>query len=375
MKIDPKAKKSLIIAAIIAGGMFFVAAVFFLLLANSQSKQPEKNPTRLPNMAASRVKESKGTEIEGYDLMSKMADKENAEAAAAAGKAYVPAFTPLPQSVQSPKTRLDTSESVQPQRVYVRDEAYAEKLLSQRMKRLEELAASLQQEAYAPMSGGGVWRTQEEKQQSASNPAEPSASMEAADNKVMLVKAGERVFVQIDTAINTDEPSPVIGRILSGKAAGYKLFGATRYNPNYTVSIEFTQMTLPSGYAVPISAFAIDPQTGRTSVSGNVDYKIFERFVLPALAAAVSKYGETVGRQGTTIVIDSNTGTTTTSQNLTDDQVRDAAIGAGVGKIADSLSQQAAEAKPAVTTERNLGLEVVFMREVVVDERLLESNR
>lgn len=368
MNIDPKAKKPLTIALILSGGLLFVGVAFFLLMSGG-GRQSSSAPTKLPDMASAReVNNPSGPAIEGYASMSKSADKQNAMEAASTEGAYLPAFAPPAEDVEAPKKTPPADVAAlyaQSSTTDISSSAAAEKMLSDRMRRLDALAASILTESYVPVNGGDSWLKDKTPDNAFATPQQADQEQAKTASK-MLVKSGEKVFVQIDTAINTDEPSPVSATIISGAATGYGLFGTSRHNPNNTVSIEFTRMTLPSGYSVPVAAYALDPKTGRTSVSGSVDYKIFERFVLPALAAGIGKYGEIIAQQGEQTITAPLAGATTTTQSATRQQMRDAAIGAGIGQMTEVLSANAAAAKPAVTTDRNLGLEIVFMQEVMV---------
>lgn len=205
-----------------------------------------------------------------------------------------------------------------------------------------------------------------------------SSVVQASADDVMVIKTGERVYVNIDTSINTDQSPELFGQILSGRARGWTLFGRATQNTDYTVGINFDTVSLPDGRSMPITAMAIDPETGGLSVSGNVNHKIFERFVIPVLAGGAGKYGDLMSQVGTTYTPNSITpiipgvpGTITNNMNMS--QVRNAAIGGGVKNLADSLSTQSKGVKPSTTTKRNLGIEVIFLKEVIVKETNLHK--
>lgn len=372
-KIDPKAKKSFLIMISLAAALLVIGIGFFVLMYNYK---PAADPSiaKMPDMNAAQATdkaEGASNPTEDYAKMAAAADKGGATAAAAAGGAYVPGFAPPPEEVAPKPQSQPAATEPQANQYYTppQGDASAEKKLNDRQKRLESLATSLLNEGYAPVKSGESWLKAGHEQQSAGGAtAAAMPSPAAAGSGRMLIGAGDKVYVSIDTAINTDEPSPVQAQILTGKARGYGMFGQSRHNPNNTISVEFTRMTLPSGYSIPVAAYAIDPKTGRTSVPGSVDYKIFERFVLPAVAAGLGKYGEIVAQQGTQTATSPLAGTTTTTHNMTRQQMRDAAIGAGVGEISSTFTAEAKDAKAAVSTQRNLGIEVTFMQEVIVPE-------
>lgn len=373
--IDPKAKKSFIILGSVITGIFVLAAVFFMLARNKVEKSDAiaKMP-RVDLAQASDKGDQAGNPTEAYAGMSKTLDDKKAEAAANSGGASVPSFAPPPEDVKpAPGTSSpqgSTPYGQQPaQQPQYQQQAYAEsnrltdiqnKRMEDKLKRLEQMAETFKTEGYASVKESSGWI-------SASHAPGAAASSVAAASAGgdMIIKTGEHAYVSIDTAINTDEPSVVLGTILSGNAYGWQVFGKSQLNADNTISITFDSIALPSGKDAPINAFAIDPKTGRTSVTGSVDHKIFERFILPAVASGMGTYGQITARQGQQITQTPATGTTTSTQNLTVQQVRAAAIGSGVGTIANTLTQTAQGARAAVSTNRNLGLEVVFMKALI----------
>ncbi len=193
--------------------------------------------------------------------------------------------------------------------------------------------------------------------------APTAAPAQTAAEPVILYQAGESAFASIDMSINTDEPSTVFATILSGKGKKGVLIGAARRNANNTVTVEFDQIALPKKKTVPCRAVVVNPETGRASLSGDVDYKITQRFILPVIAAGAGKYGELIARQGTTTM---GTGVTTTSTSLTSSQIRNAMIGAGVQTGVNTLNKNAEDIDPSVTLQNDLGVEVKFVQDLII---------
>jgi intracellular multiplication protein IcmE len=378
--IDPKAKKSFIIAGAMVASIIVVSSVFFILMKNNVHKNDSN--VKIPGVdnAQEIDKGNKAANpTEAYSGMSKKLDSENASQAATTGSSFVPTFAPPPESVsksveppvsgqpvpggeqaqnyQSVVNNYGSNNNIQNQA-----QQDALKNFDSKMKRIGELAKTFQEEGYSSVKESSSWQ----KTDTTNASSAVLASSTANASSTMLVKTGERVYISIDTAINTDEPSPVLATILSGNASGMTMFGVVHKNQNDTISLEFTTLALPSGKSVAISAFAVDPATGRTAVSGSVDHKIFERFVLPAFAAGLGAYGQIVSMQGQQITTAPMAGTSTVVQNLSPQQITAVGLGAGASNIATTLSNNAQAAKPAVSTNRDLGLEVIFMKELIV---------
>jgi intracellular multiplication protein IcmE len=374
-KIDPGAKKSALIVMSLVAFIVLILVVFLILAKNNINKKDSTaSIPNVNNMQDVKKTDAQGDPTSNYTKMAIKSDTERANAALASGTSFVPEFAPAAEDKRPPQQTAPAGNQPKPyENITMGQPAQnngmqqvddsAEKLISERMKRLEQVSSALLNEGYAPVKMSGSWAPKDASVSPVSSVAQ-GASLQQPSN--IIIKSGERVFVSIDTAINTDEPSPVIAMILSGNARGMTIFGQSRHNPDNTISVEFTRIALPSGKSAPISAFAIDPNTGRTAVEGNVDHKIFERFVLPALAAGFSKYGEIMARQAQTSSVAPLTGVTTITQNMTAQEVRNAAIGAGAGSISGAIGKSASEANPSVTTERNLGIEVIFMQELII---------
>ena len=252
----------------------------------------------------------------------------------------------------------------------------AGKRLALKMTRINQIAEYIaKNDDFAPIRATDPWIAATSSANTVASPSSASSvlAVSAAPGK-MLIKTGEKVYVNIETAINTDESPEVFGTILSGGARGWVIFGKVTQNKNYTVSVKFDKLALPSGKSVAISAIAIDPETGRTSVQGDVNHKIFTRFVLPIIAGGASTYGQLMGQQGMQSYVSPLTGAPATlTNNMNMSQVRDAALGSGLSNVATKLSA-GADAIPSTSTDKNLGIEVIFQSEVMMQESNIQQK-
>lgn len=108
----------------------------------------------------------------------------------------------------------------------------------------------------------------------------PGAATSATQTNALppLYKAGSVLFGVLDTSVNSDEKTPIMARIVSGKLKGSKLLGSfTREGDN--VFIQFTLLSDPDyPNSIPINAVAIDPNTARTALSGQVNHHYMLRY-------------------------------------------------------------------------------------------------
>lgn len=95
----------------------------------------------------------------------------------------------------------------------------------------------------------------------------------------------------LKTEIDTDENSIVRAEIMTGPFAGATCFAMGYKRLNETVDMSFSYMEW-KGKSYKINAKAVDPDSMRTALSGDVNNRYFERIVLPALAMAIGKTGQ-----------------------------------------------------------------------------------
>lgn len=115
------------------------------------------------------------------------------------------------------------------------------------------------------------------------------ASVAAAKTKV--VEDFALVPALLDTDIDTDENSMVTATIPSGQYAGAQVYGMGYKRLTNTVDMTFTFMKW-QGHSYKITAKALDQDSMRTALSGEVNNRYFARIVLPAIALGIGQAGQ-----------------------------------------------------------------------------------
>jgi intracellular multiplication protein IcmE len=95
----------------------------------------------------------------------------------------------------------------------------------------------------------------------------------------------------LETNIDTDEDSDVIAFVPSGPYKGLKVYATGYKRINKTVDMTFNAMVW-RGKTYNITAKAVDKDSLRTSLSGEVNNRYFERIILPAIAAGIGSAGQ-----------------------------------------------------------------------------------
>ena len=125
----------------------------------------------------------------------------------------------------------------------------------------------------------------------------------AAANAQILLKAGSIVFATLDTAVNTDEPGPVMATITGGPLKGGKLLG-TLTNQGQKAMLSFNTLSMPNASSsVSISSVAIDPATARTALSSETDNHYLLRYGTLFASSFVSGYAQAVSQSGSQTTI------------------------------------------------------------------------
>lgn len=180
-----------------------------------------------------------------------------------------------------------------------------------------------------------------------------------------VVKAGDIMFAVLDTAVNTDEKgTPIMARIVGGPYKGGKIIGRFTL-VDKRVLLSFNLLNLPDrGKSVAINAVAIDPDTARTAMSGEVDNHYLLRYGTFFASAFLSGISNAITSSGATTQT-TVTGTVTTYPQL--NPTESALVGLGqVGKEYSKVLGQNINMPPTVTIQAGTGMGLLFMNDVTV---------
>lgn len=186
----------------------------------------------------------------------------------------------------------------------------------------------------------------------------------------VFIKAGTILFGVIDTAVDTDEPGPVLATVVAGKYSGGKLIGAFTHGPQQTaVTLNFNQMTVPKKiHSFGVSVVAIDPETARTAIATDYDRHLLQRYGTLFISSLAQGYGQAITQQGTTTV-SPLTGTTTTSTPPLDNKEQLLAALGEVGKQVGAATKQYFNTPYTVTIDKGTSVGLLFLNDVdVTDE-------
>lgn len=180
-----------------------------------------------------------------------------------------------------------------------------------------------------------------------------------------IVKAGSIMFAVLDTSINSDEKgTPIMARIVGGPYKGGKLLGQFSL-VDKRLMLTFNLLNLPDrDKSIPIKAVAIDPDTARTAMEGEINNHYLLRYgtffasaFLAGVADALQNSGATT--QTTTL------GTVTVQKDLS--LAQSALVGAGaVGKKFSDVLGQTVNMPPTVKIASGTGMGLLFMNDTTI---------
>lgn len=196
------------------------------------------------------------------------------------------------------------------------------------------------------------------------------ASEVRARKQRVYIKAGTIFYAVLETAVNSDEPGPVLATVVSGKYAGSRLIGGFKHqNQQESIIISFTKMSVPKrSKSIDVDAVAIDTETARTALASDVDHHYLLRYGSLFASSLLAGYGKAISQQGTTTV-SPLTGTTTTSTPPLDNQEK---LLVALGQVGTEWGNQT---KPyfytpyTVTVDKGTSVGLLFLSDVdITDE-------
>ncbi|MBS0286292.1 MAG: hypothetical protein JSR17_03300 [Proteobacteria bacterium] len=187
--------------------------------------------------------------------------------------------------------------------------------------------------------------------------------------KKVFIKAGTILFGVLDTAVNTDEPGPVLATVVGGKYTGAKLIGAFTHQAQQTsLTMNFNQMTVPKrAKSFGVSVVAIDPDTARTALATDYDRHLLQRYGSLFASSFLQGYGQAVSQQGTTTTSPLTGTTTTTTPPLDGKQQFYVAMGE-VGKQWSAAIKPYFNTPYTVTVDQGTSVGLLFLSDVDVSD-------
>lgn len=187
----------------------------------------------------------------------------------------------------------------------------------------------------------------------------------------VFIKTGDIIFAVLDTAVNTDEPGPILATIVSGKLKGSKIIGSFTLPANADkMVLTFNTLSMQGAdKTIGINAYAIDPNTARTALASRVNHHYLMRYGSLFASTFLAGFSTAIQSADTTITIGGTGGTTdTTVQNgINRSLLENALIGLGeVGKAWSQTAEQLMNRPTTVELFSGTAMGILFTQDVQI---------
>jgi intracellular multiplication protein IcmE len=182
--------------------------------------------------------------------------------------------------------------------------------------------------------------------------------------KAAIIKTGDVFFGVLDTTVNSDEPSPILATIVSGRFKGARLIGSFNLPSNGDkVVISFNTMSIPgAAKTTPISAFAIDANTARTALASHANHHYLLRYGSLFAAAFLQGIGYAFASANTIVAVGPGG---IVQSNFNRSMLDNAIIGlTAVGNAWGQVAMQQFNIPPTVEVCAGTGIGVLFTQDV-----------
>lgn len=199
------------------------------------------------------------------------------------------------------------------------------------------------------------------------------------DERPPIIKAGDIIFAVLNTAVDSDEPGPVLATVVTGKYKEAKLVGTLQKtaslpgtNGPTKVILKFTTFSIPEHrHSISINAVAIDPDTARTALASNVDHHYLLRYGSLFASSFIEGYGAAVTQAGT--VTQNADGSSVTTRQQLDPREE---IAAGLGTVGRRWGEQIGSQfnRPnTITVDSGTGVGILFTNDVKLNEPVVKQ--
>lgn len=189
------------------------------------------------------------------------------------------------------------------------------------------------------------------------------------------VKAGDIMFAVLNTAVNSDEPGPILATIVAGPLKGAKLIGSLSLPQNAEALIlSFNRMSLPNALkTTSINSVAIDQETARTALSSYTDHHYLLRYGSLFGASFLQGVGDAIGKSGT-IITRNNSGS---NEIFPKRSIAETAL-TGLGQVGQSWGNAVRpnfNRPPTVYVYSGTGMGILFTDDVTIPKEHLSEKK
>lgn len=192
-----------------------------------------------------------------------------------------------------------------------------------------------------------------------------AASANTANTKGdLLAKAGTIYNAVLETAINSDEPSPVLAKIVSGDLKGTRLIGDISVVGEKVV-VRFSTASIPDfPTSIRLTSVAVDPGTSRTGLATDVDRHHFLKYGVLLSAAFLGNYADAIANNNTTTTVTREGSVISTRGKMSSREMNQQAIGAVGKELASDTRRTVQGLRPTITVDAGTPVGILIMSDL-----------
>lgn len=190
-----------------------------------------------------------------------------------------------------------------------------------------------------------------------------------------IIKSGTIIYATLETAINSDEASPIMAKIVQGKYKGAKLIGTmTPPDSKYSkkVVLAFNVMNVPGiKNSLSVNAVAIDLDTARAAIASRVDNHYLYRYGTLFASSFLEGYSKAVVEKGNTSTTTQAALGTTTTQVQRNELSGKQQLFQGLGKVGETLGTALGDEfnrPPTIFVDAGISFGLLFLGDVSLQD-------
>lgn len=354
-----------------------VFAVFSFKKSANRGAFPASEVSRLPSVQSNTPDAAHKPSTPAYDNLIQAENQREAEKAKEGGGSAIPVMRAGVEQKPADQPQSQQQPYPQPRQDGNNDEEQKRQQAISARAQVMKNQVNLLITAWAPkehtnmpvIARDGKSDTQGQGAASIQGQGAAGAAVSASLTRTPTKKAGDSCYAVLDTAVNTDEPSPVTATILQcGELDQSKIVGKVEVAQNaQTAVLRFTNINVPGqSTSLPMDGVAIDEATRRTSLATDVDNHYVLRYGSLFASAFLAGFGDALMKGGQNEqIVTTQTGAVVQRQAYDTKQLTLAGVG-NVGKQAGANMGSVFNRSPTIKINAGIGIGILFMNDLTL---------
>ena len=183
---------------------------------------------------------------------------------------------------------------------------------------------------------------------------------------IPISKAGDIHVAVLETGVNSDEPSPILAKIVSGPLKGTRLIGSINVTGEKVV-LAFTTASIPRHpKSVGIQAVAIDANTSRTALATSVDNHYFLKYGVLLGATFLGGYADALTNNNKTTIVQNGQVIQIPDGGMNTKELTQQGLGSVGKELANQAKQTSQALKPTITVDSGTAMGILILSDFVI---------